>query len=101
MDRIRIYSKLIEENYKASSVRFNRRLIGFKMWRLSNKISAKIRKDNVKYEKMIEDLRNKNEKDKEDILAEMVQIQRKKLYIFILIIEWTRTKLKNTLRSLG
>ena len=53
LDRIRIYSKLIEENYKANSVRFNRRLIGFKMWRLSNKISAKIRKDNEKYEEMI------------------------------------------------
>lgn len=60
LDRIRIYSKLVEENYKASSVRFNRRLIGFKMWRLSNKISTKIRKDNAKYEGMLEGLRAKN-----------------------------------------
>jgi len=55
----------VDNNYKPVSVRFNRRLIGFKMWKLSNKISTKIRRDNQKYEKMIEGLRAKNEKDKE------------------------------------
>ena len=49
VDRIRIYSSLINDNYKAVSVRFNRRLIGFKMWKLSRKISTKIKKNNEKY----------------------------------------------------
>jgi len=37
-DRIKLYTHLIESKYIAKSVRFNRRLIGFKMWRLSHKI---------------------------------------------------------------
>jgi hypothetical protein len=45
-DRIKLYSKLVDSLYKASSVRFNRRLIGFKMWRLSKKVSDNIKKKN-------------------------------------------------------
>jgi hypothetical protein len=40
-----IYKKLVDENYKASSKLFNRRLIGYKMWRLSNKINEKVKKN--------------------------------------------------------
>lgn len=36
-------------SYKALSVRFNRRLIGFKMWKLSRKISDKVKKDSLYY----------------------------------------------------
>jgi len=42
--RIALYRKLVESSYAAKSVRFNRRLIGFKMWRLSQKIEQNVKK---------------------------------------------------------
>lgn len=44
-DRIRIYGSLVDNNYVCKSKLFNRRLIGFKMWRLSSKIKEKMKKD--------------------------------------------------------
>lgn len=43
--RIRLYGKLVDGNYVAKSNRFNRRLIGFKMWRLSHKIELSVKKN--------------------------------------------------------
>lgn len=36
--RINLYSLLVGQGYVSKSVRFNRRIIGYKMWRLSHKI---------------------------------------------------------------
>jgi|688.fasta_scaffold1016556_1 hypothetical protein len=43
--RVALYRKLVESHYAAKSVRFNRRLIGFKMWRLSQKIELNVKKN--------------------------------------------------------
>lgn len=39
--RKRLYEQLIESGYKAQSKLFGRRLIGYKMWRLSSKMHQK------------------------------------------------------------
>jgi len=44
-DRIRIYRDLVDSGYVCKSKLFNRRLIGFKMWRLSSKIKDRMNKD--------------------------------------------------------
>ena len=44
-DRIQIYGRLVDGGYSCKSKLFNRRLIGFKMWRLSSRIEDKIKRD--------------------------------------------------------
>lgn len=50
-DRIRIYGNLVDSGYVCKSKLLNRRLIGFKMWRLSNKIKEKINRDIKQFQK--------------------------------------------------
>jgi hypothetical protein len=54
--RIKLYSRLVDNSYASKSVRFNRRLIGFKMWRLSKKIVDKITKSNEYFTKLLKDM---------------------------------------------
>jgi hypothetical protein len=49
-DRIRKYGQLVDGGYVCKSKLFNRRLIGFKMWRLSNKIKDKMKKDILEFQ---------------------------------------------------
>jgi hypothetical protein len=55
-ERIKLYSRLVDNSYTCKSVRFNRRLIGFKMWRLSKKIVDKITKSNEYFTKLLKDM---------------------------------------------
>jgi hypothetical protein len=54
--RIALYRKLVESSYAAKSVRFNRRLIGFKMWRLSQKIEENVKKNEHFFNKMLNEI---------------------------------------------
>lgn len=55
-DRIRIYGKLVDEGYVCKSKLFNRRLIGFKMWRLSSKIKDKIKRDMEEFQRIMKNI---------------------------------------------
>jgi hypothetical protein len=47
--RIRVYDNLVQQGYVCKSNLFKRRLIGFKMWKLSHKIKEKMKKDLQKF----------------------------------------------------
>ena len=58
--RIKLYSKLVDSGYGAQSVRFKRRLIGFKMWRLSHKIEEKVKLQAEYFNKLIKEVEDKH-----------------------------------------
>jgi hypothetical protein len=78
--RIALYRQLVDANYAAKSVRFNRRLIGFKMWRLSQRIEQNVKKNERFFSGMLRQIEEKHEQSKEQILDEMVEIQRGRLH---------------------
>lgn len=61
-DRIRIYRDLVDNNYVCKSKLFNRRLIGFKMWRLSGRIKDKIKNDLQEFQKMMQKIETKHKR---------------------------------------
>lgn len=63
-DRIKFYAKLVEEGYKPSSKLFNRRLIGYRMWKLSHKIEEQRKKREEYLTEMLNKLQKKHEIEK-------------------------------------
>jgi hypothetical protein len=49
------------------------------MWRLSHRIEERVKLQAEYFNKLLKEVEEKHEKSKEDILAEMVEIQRKKI----------------------
>jgi hypothetical protein len=74
-----LYSQLVDSKYEAKAVRFRRRLIGFKMWRLSLKIERNVKLQQEYFDRLLKQVEEKHEQSKEAILEEMVAIQRKKM----------------------
>lgn len=62
-DRIRIYGWLADGGYACKSKLFNRRLIGFKMWRLSSKIKDKMQRDMEEFQKVMKSIELKHKKE--------------------------------------
>lgn len=51
-------------------------MIGFKMWRLSNKIKEKMKKDQKHFDAILENLEKKHKQETDEILEDMVRVQR-------------------------
>jgi len=78
-DRIKIYGRLVDGGYVCKSKLFNRRLIGFKMWRLSSKIKDKMKRDMDEFQRVMKKIEAQHKKETQSILEEMVAIQRQKM----------------------
>lgn len=77
--RIAVYGGLVDGGYAAKSKLFNRRLIGFKMWRLSNKIKHKMAQDRKEFDQMLQELEKRHKRETDTILEDMVRVQREKM----------------------
>jgi len=51
-----LYSKLVDGEYEAKSMRFKRRLIGYKMWKLSMRIENKVKLQEEYFNKLLKDV---------------------------------------------
>jgi len=54
--RIKLYSRLVDTKYETKSVRFKRRLLGFKMWRISQKIEKNVKLQAEYFDKLIKEV---------------------------------------------
>jgi len=62
--RIKLYRELVEQGYACKSVRFNRRLIGYKMWKLSHKIEDRVKKNELYLNNLMKQMEDKHEQSK-------------------------------------